>query len=342
VRAKGRGPSLVALEGQGVRWSLSDAPGQAPPLVVQLLGALMDRLMPETGVEIAVVTTVPESALDTHLSALSVALVRALRALPEGEALDRTPETGSAQRRPGSVPTAEIDPAVQEVRAAQSAAGLVTGVAYPLATAATEPEAFAVLDAGTREILALPAPDPLAVGWALVDVSPAWGGYTWVQDDAFYEEQAANVSVVVRHLINAGFPVGALRDLEHATLDAALQSIPERLRPTLRYLVTENRRVQRLIVSIRKADWQMLGALLAMSHGARVKWGEVGEIGASATFVVEQAQALNLSGVFGASITGRGGSVLIVGRPFSLPGALETITEAFRAEYGVDPVTTIL
>lgn len=345
VRLRPRGPSLVVLEGQGVRWSFGASSQEiAPPLVALMLEALLERLMPGVFAEVAIVSTIPEGALDALLSALGTAFVRALRDLPEGEGLAAAPErpAGGIASIARGMPAAFTDPSVEQVRAAQSTAGQTTGIAYPLAAAAATQESFSVLDAATREVIPLDAPDPLTVGWALVDVSPAWSGHTWVQNASFYTERAADVAAIVRHLRSAGFPVSALRDLEHATLEHAVQVLPESLRPTLRYLVGENRRVQKLIVAIRKDDWQMLGALLTMSHAARVRWGEIGQLGEAATFVVDQAQSMNLSGVFGAGLSGRGGGVLLVGRPFSLPGALEQIEEAFRERFGVAPISLVL
>ena len=107
--------------------------------------------------------------------------------------------------------------------------------------------------------------------------------------------------------------------------------LPRRYRPLVRYLVSENRHVHKLVFAIRRKDWQMFGALLLISHACRRNdWGITTP---EADFIVDQVQAMTLEGLYGGRMSGRGGSVLVVGQPFTIPEAFERIQTAFEARF---------
>ena len=157
----------------------------------------------------------------------------------------------------------------------------------------------------------------------------------------YVEVEPARREDVLGTLQKDTFPkLTSLRDLEHRDLDRALGALPRRLRPYLRHLVTENRRVQKLVAAVRRNDWQMFGALLLMSHAStRTDWDSTG---ARVDFVVEQVEQMTLEGMYGGFMSGRGGCVLVLGQPFTVPRALDRIADAFEAHFGARPDTMLL
>ncbi len=71
-----------------------------------------------------------------------------------------------------------------------------------------------------------------------------------------------------------------------------------------------------MIMAIRKQDWQKLGSLLLMSHASlKTEWKGTN---AAVDTVVAHVEALSPEGMYGACMTGRSGSILIVGQPLVL------------------------
>jgi galactokinase len=201
-------------------------------------------------------------------------------------------------------------------------------VAYPIASFAGRPEAFALVDTATREHLPV-EPDPsLALRWVLVD--PETGP---TRPPAFHRHRRTEADEALGMLRRNGFPnVRTFRDLEHRALDDALERLPERLRPAARHLVTENRRVQKHVAALRRGDGQMVGALQLMSHASR---RDVFDATApSIDALVAEAESLTLDGVYGAGMCSRTGAVMITGRPTALPDSLHALGAAFEEEAG--------
>jgi len=112
------------------------------------------------------------------------------------------------------------------------------------------------------------------------------------------------------------------------------------MRPGLKYLVTENRRVQRLVAAIRNEDWQLMGGLMFMSHASRRDdWGITSPI---QDFVVDEAERFTIEGVYGASQVGEGSFVLIAGQPIRLPAFLDHLRNSWPAHASGRPETFIL
>ena len=59
-------------------------------------------------------------------------------------------------------------------------------------------------------------------------------------------------------------------------------------------------------------------------------------------FVVEHVEAMSLDGMYGATVSGQGSTVLVVGQPFVVPDCLKRVRNAFEERFGRVPVTTLL
>jgi galactokinase len=97
-------------------------------------------------------------------------------------------------------------------------------------------------------------------------------------------------------------------------------------------LVTDNRRVQKMVAAMRRSDWQMVGALLLMSHASRrTEWECTTP---EADFIVDHVEERTVNGLYGACMTGRSGYVLLVGQPHAVTLAVEPLQEAFEERFG--------
>lgn len=320
ARSVNSGPSRIVFEGGKEAWDFtpghsSDADG---PAWVRLAEEILHRLMPErANVEVAVVSTIPSSCLDAYMGALGIAtahVAQSLFALAES--------------------AAEIHQLVREV--IEDCTGYPFSIAYLVAADAGRPDTFTLVDTHTLEHLPVEAPSREVLGWGLVDI-----GMEALQDVSFHEKRREMAQEAAELLRQKGFPkLVSLRDLEHKDLKAALGVLPRRLRPVVRHLVTENRRVQKLVAAARRRDWQMFGALLLMSHSSHQKdWGSTNRL---VDGVVNETEAMSIEGMYGACVTGRGGCVLVVGQPFIVPRCLDRIQNSLKEQFDVVPHTMLL
>ena len=320
ARGKTDGPSRLTFEGGAETWDFdtarpSDADGAAWARLVQ---DIFHRLAPSgASVDVTVFSVVPPSNLDGYLSALGVAAART------AQALFSLPES-----------TMDILHLVRNV--IEACTGYPFSIAHLIASDTGSPEQYTLVDTHTMEHLALEAPTRDVLGCGLVDV-----GMEAQQDAAFHvqkREAAAEAAAILRQ---NGFPrLASLRDLEHKDLKAALGVLPRRLKPSVRHLVTENRRVQKLVVAVRRRDWQMFGALLLMSHSSHQKdWGSTNEL---LDAVVHETETMSIEGMYGACVTGRGGCVLAVGQPFIVPRCLDRIHSSVEEQFHIRPNVMLL
>jgi galactokinase len=160
-------------------------------------------------------------------------------------------------------------------------------------------------------------------------------------DAALHQKRRERAEQALAILQHKGFPeLVSLQQLEHRDLERALHILPRRFKPVLSHLVTENRRVQKLVVAARRRDWQLFGAMLLMSHASlRDDWGQTKE---EVDLVVEQVEAMSLEGMYGACVTGRGGCVLVLGKPFVVPACLDRIEAVFQNRFGRKPEMMVL
>ncbi len=314
------GTCRLVFEGGEEAWTFApDRPSDADePAWVRLTEEILRRLLPDdTSIEVAVVSTVPSACLDGYLAALGIATARvaqSLFALPQS--------------------SLEIQQLVGDV--IESCAGYPFSIAYLVAADESSPEEYALVDTHTLEHLALEAPPREMLGWGLVDVG--MGVLQHVSYHTKMRERAENAAAMLRR---KGFPdLGSLRDLEHKDLRVALDVLPRRYKPIVRHLVTENRRVQKLVAAVRRRDWQMFGALLLMSHSSHQKdWGSTNEL---VDAVVHETEVMSIEGMYGAGVTGRGGCVLVAGQPFIVPRCLDRIQLTLKERFDIRPDIMLL
>lgn len=316
--------SHLTFEGSDSQWTFgtagpdAEADHRETPAWVCLVEDVVRALgTAGTQVEVAVVSTVQAGCAEAYLAALVVAAARALQAL---FALPHTPAALLERIR------RVMDPCV----------GLPFSAAYLVAAEAGRPDFFTLVDTATGEHLPLDAPGRDRLGWGLIDVGGEPSAKTSVHWG--YRE---NAEKALAFLQKRDFEyLTSFRDLDYRDLQRALGVLPRRLRPVVRHLVTENHRVQKMVFAAQKKDWQLFGALLLMSHASlRDDWGHTSD---EVDFVVEQVEAMTLDGMYGASVSGRGGCVLIVGQPFVVPLCLDRVKAAFEERFGYLPATMLL
>ncbi|MFF5886305.1 galactokinase [Streptomyces sp. NPDC014603] len=124
--------------------------------------------------------------------------------------------------------------------------------------------------------------------------------------------------------------VGALRDIPHSGLDAALARLgdEEEIRRLVRHVVTENERVRRVVELLEAGDPRAIGPVLVEGHASlrddfRVSCPEL-------DLTVETALA---TGALGARMTGGGfgGSAVVLAEEADVPAVTAAVREAFAA-----------
>ncbi len=316
--------SKLTFEGSESQWAFdatgpaSEADGRDRPAWVCIVEEVV-RQLGTAGVQVegAVVSTVQAGCTEAYLAALSVAAARAMQAL---FALSDSPST-----------------LIEMIgRIIGEGVGLPFSVAYLVTAEAGRPQDFTLVDTATGEQLPLEAPRRDRLGWGLVDI----GGGRLAKASVHWEYKE-KAEKALAELQKRGFDhLTSFRDLDYRDLQRALSTLPRRLRPVVRHLVTENHRVQKMVFAVRKKDWQMFGALLLMSHASlRHDWGRTSD---EVDFVVEQVEAMTLEGMYGASVSGRGGCVLVVGQPYVVPLCLDRVKTAFEDRFGRTPATMLL
>lgn len=320
VRSTDGSASRLIFEGSDAAWTFdkNDDARQPAPDWIRVVTETVHRFAPAGGqVDVAVVSTLPYSCVDAYIGALGMASARALQA-------------AFALSQSGRQTEELVRTAIQ--------AGLNTpfSIAYLMAADEGRPEQYSIIDAKMLERLPIEAPSADVLGWGLVDT-----GIGPIGDAAFHREKSEMAEKAVSKLRERGFSgLASLRDLEHKDLAAALDALPRRYRPVVRHLVTENRRVQKLVGAVQRRDWQMFGALLLMSHASLQKdWGGTTE---AVDLVVHETEAMSIDGMYGACLTSRGGAVLVVGQPFMVPRCLDRVQAVLKGEYGLDANVMLL
>ena len=260
------------------------------------------------GLDVALVSNIPPNCLEATLASLAAAMGAALAHLPGA----RIPD----------------DPITVWLQSIESVIGAEFSRAFLLAARHPEHDAFIVIDTGTDETIPLDGPPRDQLCWGLIDA-----GRGAPRDIAFYQacgRQALEALALIRK--SSGVPIASFRDIAHQDLVRLLGTLPRRLRPIVRHLVVENRRVYGLIGAIRRQDWQMLGGLLLMSHASvQSDWQGTDEC---VDFVVEEIRRLGAEGMYGACMTGRSGCVLVAGQPLAVPRAMAGLAQAFTERFG--------
>jgi galactokinase len=309
--------SRIVFHGDEQTWTPETG---SPPPWVTAIHRIRQELLADQPVEVAVVNTIPGACRDASLAALAVALVRAVRALDTSTAVDLH---RVRSLRDDLVPllAGEMGAVIEQPYS----------TAYLLATFAGPEPAFTLVDTTTREHLPVETEARTALQWAVLDP----GGSAPRPAD-FHRRRQEQADAALRHLRNNGFGgLDAFRDLEHRDLERAVTVLPEPLRPVARHLVTENRRVQKHVAAMRRSDWQMIGALLLMSHASqRDDWTGTNS---AADAVVEAAETRTHDGLYGACMTGRSGAVLVTGRPTAFGQSLDHLIDTVEPTLGHRP-----
>ncbi|GMQ81672.1 MAG: hypothetical protein BMS9Abin05_1107 [Rhodothermia bacterium] len=281
--------------------------------VRELLMTLPNR--PGRGLDIAIVSMVPSRLESAYLSSLSVSLIRAV-------------EVRLGIRREENERIQAINESIERVLS------YPFSVAYVIAAKSETADSFVLVDTETLEHLVVGSSGTTEPGWALVDTRAD-------QQTSDRKARSEWAQEILTRLQQKQFSdLTSLRDLEHRDLEAATYLLPRRMRPGLKYLVTENRRVQRLVAAIRNEDWQLMGALMFMSHASRRDdWAITSPI---QNFVVNEAERFSIEGVYGATQIGEGSFVLIAGQPFRLPAFLDHLRSSWPPNASGGPETFIL
>jgi len=308
VAARSAEAARVTFAGSG--GAESSNPDPASPWRTAVL-RILQELAADQPVEVEVVSTVPGACRDGYLAALSVALMRAVRDLD----VSTTVDLESVQYlRDDLVPVlaAEIGAALDQP----------FSEGYLLATFAGREPAFTLVDTATREHLPVETEARTALQWAVLDPGPQS-----LRPPSFHHRRQAQAEEALRVLRRNGLTgLEAFRDLEHRDLERAAEVLPTALRPVARHLVTENRRVQKHVAAMRGNDWQMIGALMLMSHASqRDHWKSSPE---ASDWLVEEAERRPYDGLYGACMTGRAGAVLVTGRPQNVGSELHRLVDA--------------
>ena len=309
--------SGVVFGGTDAYWAFDqDAPEELPVWVRTAQEVVRQEAPKGEQVEVAVASTVPPFCRQAYLAALAVATAQALHRLFGG-----AQESALPKRLAGVLAACTGRPFSQ---------------AYPMAAKYGQPGTFSLVDTAAFEQLPLEGPGTEVLGWGVVDTSVA----SSVAVDA-YRQRKQQADEVLSLLQENGFDaLSSFRELEHRHLRRATEALPPPLRPVLRHLVTENRRVQKMVGALRRSDGQLLGALLLMGHASlRDDWQLSHE---KADVVVEEVERMSIEGLYGARLVEPGGAVLLTGQPFRVPAGLDRVKAACRRRLETAPDTLLL
>jgi galactokinase len=317
VAARPADTTRVVFDGAEQTW---DAETSDLPPWATVVHRILQELLAGASIEVGVVSTIPGRCQDGYLASLAVALIRVVRRLDVP-------------------PTVDLDH-VESLRDAlvPLLAGEIGAVldqpystAYLLATFAGADTAFTLVDTTTREHLPVETEGRSALEWAVLDPQgPA------PRLAEFHRTRQQQAEEALDQLRARGFAeLEAFRDLEHRDLERAEKILSDTLRPVVRHLVTENGRVQKQVAAMRRSDWQMIGALLLMSHASqRDDWEGTSD---AADAVVRATENQTHGGLYGASMTGRSGAVLVTGRPNAFEDELHHLVDALESTLGHSP-----
>ena len=256
----------------------------------------------KTFYDVSLVGSIPTGLGASFQAALTVSLVRSLNALYLKAPSD--PEIR-----------------VQALEALNAWYGHRFSPAYVIGSVSNDPEPFVLIDTGTFSHLPIEIAPDSKLGRGIVEWSKDWSSsYSTL---GVRNDQA---SKALLDLKTRGFEkLESFRNLEHRDLEQAVDAVPRRSRSPLKHLVTENRNVQKLIVAIKKSDWQFFGALMMISQASKTNdWSTTNLIH---ELITKEAETAALEGIFGVVQSGEGECMLVFGQPFSVPAFLDRIRE---------------
>jgi galactokinase len=322
VRQTSSPASRAAFEDSTVFHPLGEIAGAGKPQAERtetcLLESLLALYVPAgINLEVAIVSSGQDLHSPSYLSTLGIAFIKALQAAyPKME-------------RAGAV-AADVQAVIEK------SCGYPFSKAYPIATEAGIANAFVLVDTASRERLAIEAPPRDEVGWGIIGA-----GRTPEKNMQVHLKRKKKADEALEYLQRKGFnSLSSFRDLEHKDLHRALEILPSSFRPLVRYLVSENRRVQKLVVALRRKDWQMLGALLLMSYASQRN--DLESTSPEAEAAINIVEQMSIDGMYGATTCRDGTYVLLAGQPYVVPGCLDRIQKHFETQFGTAPATALL
>ncbi len=292
--------------------NLDEGPDELPdaPVWQQIVHhVLRDMRDTRQNVDIAVVSSVPGTAQDAYFSALALATAKAV-----GNVKAPPDATGKISRI-----SADVLPALRD--RIEAATQRPTSIAALIASHADTASPFTLVDTGTYEFLPVETDAHSELDWAVID-----SGQPAARSPEWHRSLKQEADTALRCLREQGFnDLASFRNVEHQDLPKALEALPDTLRPITRHLITENRRVQKHVAAMRRDDWQMIGALLLMSHASLRD--QIEATTPTADAFVQAVEAPTLDGVYGACMTSRDGLILVTGRTHALENLLATIPD---------------
>lgn len=196
--------------------------------------------------------------------------------------------------------------------------GCACGIMDQLIAARGEAGAALLIDCRSLAATPVPLPDDMAV---LIVHS----GITRGLVDSAYNERRAACEAVAAH-----FGIGALRDLDAATLAANEVALDPVAFRRARHVVTENARTLAMPAAFAVNDWATIGTLMAASHASmrddfEITLPEIDQLAATLSAAA--------GGVGGARMTGGGfgGCVVALTRQDRLPMLKQAALEHFAA-----------
>ncbi len=276
--------------------------------ISSLFQAILGAVEAPSGVcyDVSLVGSIPTGLGAAFHGALTVSLVRALNEIK-------------------STTISDTELRIQALSALESWYGQRFSPAYVIGAIANQSEPFILIDTKTFSHLPIDISPESKLGWGIIEWSTDWS-LAFSSAPSRYKAAA----LALNDLNKSGFKdVTSFRELEHRDLEQALESVPKRSRGALKHLVTENRNVQKLIVALKKSDWQFLGALMMISQASKANdWSTTDPIHELITAAAETAA---LDGIFGVVQSGEGKCMLVCGQPYSLPAFLDRIREVASA-----------
>lgn len=310
------------VPGPSVRAKVSGADTGVPLVDLADEGRVLEGLVTRagatqkasTGLEIALVRPAFTGCRTAGLTALGTAAVRALT-----EALN--------------LPWSEAQQ-IEHVRGVLAAVlNAPFSSALPLASYAGRVGTLSLIDTATGEHLSLALPDTDRLSWSVVA-----GLDGPMPGPSFFTMRLAEYARTLT-LLQAG-PFSMLRtarDLEHRDLPQALARLPKTLRPVLRHLVSENRRVPQMVAAVRRPSVHLLGGLLLISQASlRNDWGVQDH-----WIDTVMAAGQGAEGVYGVRAVdeGRDRCALVVGQPVAVAVFLNRMQTTLQTQSGAQPET---
>lgn len=312
VRAGGPGFRVVLEGHRKVHLVPEGGPSADTPEMVRVLYTLWNTFRPGEGADLALVSNMPLALRDATLAAIGVALCRLAAS-----------ETISRQER------------LMQARASITEAAYPFSPAYLVASHDGQPGVPTLIDTLDYDFLPLPFNTKETLGWGLLifDRPPLSAGR--------YRVLQRLADRALAHVQQSGFPhITSFRLLEHRELSAVLDVVPEAQRPTIQYLVTENRRVQNAVVALRRGDLQVLGSVLTGGFQGRLEWDKSEP---EEHEVLDALTHLTMDGgVYGAALTGHSRTVLLAARPIGVPLALDRLRQRLAGLPDAAPAESVL